>query len=238
MTSKADPYYGALLVEQARLHLGTVMEGQDSEPFFMAMLQIAEAGVYLGYRTLRDKEVKLKGIKDFLHSCYYGLGIKDLQAFTHSVIKSSLKEKSKNNYAHKFIEWLRSQDSSFCFPEEYFEFRRVLKTIFYNKRIPKKRKILLYRFANYIYRMEPELLVQIGWNRKYKTIESCYYKEKFEEKREALKPIKTYQNPTQFQLDQLSASLLQRFGKAKSVELAYSLLLKANATTKNENSGD
>lgn len=202
----------------------------------MAMLQIAESNVHLGYRTLKDKNVQLKGIKDFLHSCYYGLGIKDLQEFTLNVIKSSLKERSKSNYAHQFIKWLRLQDESFCFPEEYFEFRRILRAIYQNKRISKKRKILLYRFANYIYRMQPELLSQIGWNRKYKTIQACYYQEKFEEKREILKPIKTYQNPTQFQLDELATSLIQRLGNAKSAELAYSILLKTSATKQNEDS--
>ena len=33
MLDRNDPHYGALLIEQARLHLGTVMAGQDSEPF-------------------------------------------------------------------------------------------------------------------------------------------------------------------------------------------------------------
>ena len=113
MLDRNDPHYGALLIEQARLHLGTVMAGQDSEPFFMAMLQIAEAGVHLQYLSLKNKEVKLKGIKDFLQSVYYGLGIKDIESLTANIIKSSLKERSKNKYAHQFIEWLKTQDAEF-----------------------------------------------------------------------------------------------------------------------------
>jgi hypothetical protein len=38
----------------------------------MAMLQIAEAGVHLEHLTLKNKEVKLRGIKDFFQSVYYG----------------------------------------------------------------------------------------------------------------------------------------------------------------------
>ena len=59
MLSKKDPHYGALLIEEAKLHLGTVMAGQDSEPFFSAMLQIVEDRIYLKYTTLRNQEVEL-----------------------------------------------------------------------------------------------------------------------------------------------------------------------------------
>lgn len=106
----------------------------------MAMLKIVEANVHLEYLTLRNKEAKLNGIKDFLQSVYYGLGIKDLGDFTANVVKSSLKEKSKNRYAHQFIEWLKTQDSAFQFPQEYFEYRRIMKAIWYDKRMPPKQK--------------------------------------------------------------------------------------------------
>jgi len=229
MLNKSDPHYGAMLIEQARLHLGTVMAGQDSEPFFMAMLQIAEAKVYLKYTTLKNKEIELKGIKDFLQSVYYGLGIKDLNGFTANVVKSSLKEKSKSKYAHQFIKWLREQDPEFQFPQDYFEFRRIMYMIYYNKKLPKKTKILSYRWARFIYKTEPSLLNDIGWDRKYKTVQACYYGEGFEEKQAILKPIKTYQNPTDFQLDQLSDSLYARLGYGKAKLLALKLVRRCES---------
>ena len=189
----------------------------------MAMLQIVEAGVHLQYLSLKNKEVKLKGIKDFFQSVYYGLGVKDIEGLTGNIVKSSLKERSKNKYAHQFIEWLRTQDSEFCFPQEYFEYRRITRMLYYNKKMPKKIKSLSYKWARFIYNTEPALLKEIGWDRKYKTVQACYYGEKFEEKQQILKPIKTYQNPTDFQISQLADSLFQRLGKGKSRKLASEL---------------
>lgn len=235
MLNKSDPHYGAMLIEQARLHLGTVMAGQDSEPFFMAMLQIAEAGVHLEYLTLKNKEVKLKGIKDFLQSVYYGLGIKDIQSFTASTVKSSLKERSKNKYAHQFIEWLKTQDPEFQFPQEYFEYRRVTRMLFYDKRMTKDARSLSYKWARFIYNTEPALLKEIGWDRKYKTVKACYYGEKFEEKQQILKPIKTYRNPTDFQIAELADSLFQRLGEGKSRRLASELKSRAGSNEDEDN---
>lgn len=237
MLSRNDPHYGALLIEQARLHLGTVMAGQDSEPFFMAMLQIVEAKVYLGYLTLRNRDVQLKGIKDFLQSVYYGLGIKDLNGFIGNVVKSAMKEKSKSHYAAQFIDWLKTQGPEFSFPQEYFEFRRIIKTIYYNKRMPRRKKMIWYKWARFIYNTDPLLLHQIGWDKKYKTVEACYYGEGFEEKRKILKPIKTYQNPTDFQISQLADSLFERLGKGKSFRLASELMYRAGPG-ENEDDGD
>ena len=234
MLSKNDPHYGALLIEQARLHLGTVMAGQDSEPFFMAMLQIVEARVHLGYLTLRNQQVQLKGIKDFLQSVYYGLGIKDLNGFIANTVKSSLKERSRSAYAAQFINWLKDQGPEFCFPQEYFELRRVIRHIYYNKRTPRKKKAIAYKWARFIYNTQPELLKDIGWDRKYKTVESCYYGEGFEEKQRILKPIKTYQNPTDFQLGQLADSLFERLGRGKSVKLASELINRAGSGGKED----
>jgi hypothetical protein len=229
MSNKSDPHYGAMLIEQARLHLGTVMAGQDSEPFFVAMLQIAEAGVHLEYLTLKNKEVRLKGIKDFLQSVYYGLGIKDLENFTANVVKSSLKERSRNKYAHQFIEWLRTQDPEFQFPQEYFEYRRIRRMIWYDKKMSENLKKLSYKWARFIYNTDPSLLNDIGLDRKYKTVQACYYGEGFEEKQRILKPIKTYQNPTDFQVCQLADSLFQRLGKGKSRKLASELIHRAGS---------
>lgn len=224
MLDKNDPYYGALLIEEARLHLGTVMAGQDSEPFFMAMLQIVEANVHYGYTTLRNKEVRLKGIKDFLHSVYYGLGIRDMETFLSSILKSSLKETSRSKYSYKFIDWLKEQDESFCFPQAFFEYRRLTAMVFRDRRMPKLKKLTAYKTIKFLYNTAPEILQHIGHDRKYKTVEACYYGEGYQEKQEILKPIKTYRNPTKFQLGQLADSLVKRLGKGRTRMLALMLL--------------
>lgn len=224
MTNKNDPHYGALLIEQARLHLGTVMAGQDSEPFFIAMLQIVEADVHHGYLTLRNKRVKLRGIKDLLFSVYYGLGIRDMPTFLANIVKSSMKERSKNKYGHRFIQWLKDQGPEFTFPQEYFEFRRVMRMVFMNKKMPRKTKILCYKWAKFMYNTDPTMLQNIGWDRKYKTVQDCYYKEGYEEKRKILTPIKTYQNPTEHQLDQLVDSLFKRLGIGRTKLLGLKLI--------------
>lgn len=223
---KTDPHYAALQLEQARLHLGSVMAGQDSEPFFCAMLYLIEVNAHYGYVTLRNKQVELKGIKDFLHSVYYGLGIKEeyMNDFLLNVVKSAIKEKSKNRYAHQFIEWLRRQDPRFEFPQEYFEFVRVMKYVASNRKTPKRTKYLEWDSAKFMYKMYPHLLEQIGPGKKYRTVQDCYLGEGLEEKRESLKPIKTYRNPTRHQISELSAALIARIGPGRSRVLVSELL--------------
>jgi hypothetical protein len=99
--------------------------------------------------------------------------------------------------------------------------------IYYNKRMPEKIKNSSYKWARFIYNTDPSLLNEIGWDRKYKTVQACYYGEGFEEKQEILRPIKTYQNPTDFQISQLADSLFQRLGKGKSRRLASELTSRA-----------
>lgn len=224
MISRDDPYYAALLVEDARLHLGTVMEGQDSEPFFIAMLRIIEAKAHYGYVTLRNKEVELKGIKDFVHSVYYGLGVKNLNDFTLAVTKSALKERSKNRYAYKFIDWLRNEDACFQFSEDFFEYRRVRILIAKERRRKRFDRMMDYRTANYLYQVQPSLMVEIGPGRKYKTVQECYYAEGYGEKKQALKPIKMFRNPTVLQIEELGGILFDRFGVGRSRLLALNLL--------------
>lgn len=230
MLSKSDPYYGAILVEQARLHLGTVMAGQDSEPFFMTMLQIAEANVHYGYTTFKDKEVRLKGIKDFMYSVYYGLGLKDVNSFVIACIKSAMKEKSKNQYGNKFIDWLKTQDEIFKFPPEFFEYRRLASLIGRNRKRSKYKKALDIKTLRFLYQTAPNLLEQIGYGRKYRSVEQCYYMEGYGEKKRSLKPIKTYENPNIKQIEFIGKDLFERLGIAKSRLLALKLLnLCANA---------
>lgn len=230
MLNKTDPYYGALLVENARLHLGTVMAGQDSEPFFLAMLEIIESNVHLGYRNLRDKDIRLKGIKDFFYSVYYGLGIKDMNEFLLNVTKSALKEKSKNKYAYKFIDWLRKQDELFEFPQEFFEFRRIVCEIHRDKKKHKIKKYLEYKTARFLYETTPHLMEDIGRGRKYKSVSDCYYALGYAEEKKPLSSIKIYQNPTKEQLKDTGDDIFAKLGPSRSRLLALELLERcANA---------
>lgn len=224
MLNKGDPFYEAMLVEDARLHLATVMAGQDSEPFFMTMLKIIEADVHHGYTTMRGKEVRLKGIKDFVHSVYYGLGIKDLGEFIVAVTKSALREKSKNRYAYKFVDWLRDEDHTFRFPESFFEYRRLIRETARNRKKKKFDKILDYRTIKFLYQAQPDILIEIGNGRKYKNAQECYYALGYSEKKEALKPIKVFRNPTNLQVEEVGRLLFERFGPGKSRILALKLL--------------
>lgn len=238
MPQKNDPHYGALLIEEAKLHLGTVMAGQDSEPFFLSMLQIIEGGFYLEYTTLRNKRIQLKGIKDFLQSVYYGLGIRDMNAFLLNIVKAALKEKSRNRYGHKFIEWLKEQDPVFTFPQEYFEFRRLGRSIYYAKHISRRKKPFLYKTLRFLYNYNPQILQHIGPEGKYKNVEECYYGEGYAEKMQTLKPIKTYRNPTDFQVGQLADSLFERLGVAKTLKLVSELSIRCDARKENADDWD
>lgn len=224
MRNKSDPYYAAMLVEDARLHLGTVMDGQDSEPFFVSMLKLIEIDAHHGYTTLRNKRVELKGIKDFVHSVYYGLGVRRLEDFVLAVVKSAIKEKSRNRYASKFIDWLKDQDPAFKFPQEYFEYRRLMIDTAKNRRKRQYDKIIDYRTIKYLYQIQPSILEDIGPGRKYKDVQECYYAEGYGEKKQSLKPIKLFRNPTNLQLEEAGSIMFERFGPAKSRILALYLL--------------
>lgn len=224
MPNKRDPYYAALLVEDARLHLGTVMAGKDSEPFFMTMLLIVEAKVHFGYTTLRNKKVELSGIKDFIHNVYYGLGVRKLNDFINAAMQSALKERSKNRYAYNFIDWLKKEDEYFNFPASFFEYRRLMMNTAKNRRKGKYAKILDYRTIKFLYQDRPELLVEIGYGRKYKNVQECYIAQGYTEKKEKLKPVQLFRNPTNLQLEEAGKILFERFGPAKSRILAMNLL--------------
>ena len=102
--------------------------------------------------------------------------------------------------------------------------------MFGNKKMSKDARSLSYRWARFIYNTEPTLLKDIGWDRKYKTVKACYYGEKLEEKQQILKPIKTYRNPTDFQISELADSLFQRLGEGKCRRLASELTHRAGSS--------
>jgi len=219
-----DIFYPARLVADTRLHLSTIMNGQYSEPFYMNMCKIVELKIYLGYLTVKGKEIKLKGIKDFFFNVCYGLGIRDYNQFIANLTKTCLKDKSRTKYALKFIEWLRKEDSSFNFPQELFEYRRLMISVRYMKRISKKRQFWLYSAVREMYEHHPHLLEKIGEDREYKTIEKCYFDNGLGHRKEKIKPIALYNEPTLAEVEQLADVLYDRLGGHKTKYLILKML--------------
>lgn len=238
MLSKDDPFYGAMLVESVRLHLGTIMAGQASEIFFSDMLRIIDAKVYLGYKTLKNKQAKLVGIKDFIHNVHYGLGVKDIATFLCALTAAAIKDKTPRRYGYQLIDWLKDQDPVFDFPPELFHYRRLLRVIARDRRASEKTKIFRFSVLKFLYQDHPHLLEQIGPGRKYNSIEQCYFEEGFSEKMTTLKPIKIFRNPTVHQVEQVAEILFERLGRGKTRVLISRLIQHCkNATVSTSGDG-
>ena len=204
------------------------------------MMRIVEAKVYLGYKTLNGKSAKLSGIKDFIYNSHYGLGVRDMQEFLCGVTEAAYKDDSRRKYGYQFIDWLREQDPTFRFPEEFFEYRRLMAMV-----VKVKHKTPIRRFGwrvnviKFLYREHPHLLSLINSDGKYKTIEECYFSEGIAEKMETIKPIKIYSNPTSPQLEKIAEVFYHKIGPAKTRLLAYKLIqeCKKNASTNSTGHG-
>jgi hypothetical protein len=218
-----DILYPARLVADTRLHLSTVMNGQYSEPFFVNMCKIVDLKIYLGYMTVHGKQIELAGIKDFFYNRLYGLGVRDMQEFLANISKLCHKDKSRTKYAYRFIEWLKNEDPIFKIPQEVFEYRRLVVSIKY-MRASRKRRWWLSGVIKEMYEHYPHLLEQIGKGRKYLTIEECCYKEGVREKKERLKPISLYKEPTHNEVRELGRVLYQHLGKTRTRVLIATML--------------
>jgi hypothetical protein len=175
LKDRSDEFYGARLVADARLHLGAIMNGQYSEPFFVTMCKIISQEVYLGYKNFSGKQVKLSGIKDFLYSFHHGLGLKasTIDLFCLNCTKLALKDRSQSKYAFRFVDWLKKQDEKFVFPEEVFELRKIYAQISLEQRTDRKEKWRQLSLAKKIYSTNSELLSGIGAGKKYKNVVDC-----------------------------------------------------------------
>lgn len=227
LRDRSDDFYGARLVADARLHLGSIMNGQFSEPFFSSMCRIIHYQFYLGYKTFEGKEIKLAGIKDFLYNFNYGLGLKasTVNVFCTNCAKLSLKDKSQSRYSIKFIEWLKRQDETFDFPTDVFEFRRVCNNAREVFRGNRREIWLRINLAKKLYREHPELLTEIGPEEKYHDIVDCCDAHGLYKKPKVI-PARLYNDPSEKQLERLARSLSKMLSKdqkraliAKMIEL-------------------
>jgi len=241
LKDRADEFYGARLVADARLHLGAIIIGQYSEPFFVAMCKIMSNETYLGYRTFANREAKLSGIKDFFFNSSYGLGLKrqDISLFLANCTKAAVKDKSQSQYAFKFIKWLKEQDPVFDFPQEYFEYKRI--RLFIATRYKKNKHEMWRQFhmAEKLYTQYPQLLCEIGGGRKYKNVEECCDKEGIKESSKTMR-LDLYSSPTIFQVHKVAERLHSRLDSlhrkaliAKLIELYRQSQGAENATTGN-----
>lgn len=221
-----DEFYKARLVADARLHLGMIMNGQYSEPFFIAMCKIMSHEAYKGYKTFAGKEVKLSGIKDFLYSTHHGLGLKPMtiNTFLANCAKAAIHDKTQTQYSMKFIEWLKGQDSIFKFPQELFELKRIRSELSLKYKKGSKARVTRLNMLMQLYTQKPHLLQEVGHERKYEDIVKCCEEHDIYEVRQKLKPIKLYRNPTLEQVRELAALLSGRLDRLERRVLIASLI--------------
>lgn len=220
---KQDDFYDARLVQNARLHLPNVINGQSSPLFFEAMVEIVRRNVHKGYLTLKRRHIKLSGIKDFLHNYHYGLGIRDIAGFLSACVDIDV-EKNRDRNRRVFLDWLRQEDpDSFEFPLHYWEFRRLVIGIS-KMSTSKDKKFLYLSMLKIIYNTHPEILRFVGVGRKYRSIPEAYYKEGYMDRPKTLTPIKLYRHPTVKEIEELARNLNARLDKLKNRLLIAKLL--------------
>lgn len=223
---KSDMFYGARLVADARLHLGAIMNGQYSEPFFVTMCKIMSQEIYKGYVTFKGDEIKLSGIKDFLYSSHYGLGLKPktINVFLSNCAKAATNDRTQTQYSMRFIKWLQKQDPIFNFPQELFELKRLRVLVAMRYRRRKSQMWLRLGLLTSLYTQKPHLLQEIGPGRKYEDVVTCCEENDISEVSKALKPIHMYKNPTLEQVRKLADTLNVRLDKLEKRVLIARLI--------------
>jgi hypothetical protein len=225
LKEKNDEFYDARLVATAKLHLPSVMNRQKSPFFFEIMIEIVERGVYRGYKTIKGREVKLSGIKDFIFNFHHGLGVRDLPTFLGNCAFLETKDTSKQKNVRRFIDWLKKEDpDSFQFPPSYWEFRRLRIAVGYMRGSQEKR-IHYLNMIRIIYNTHPEILIDIGPGRKYQSIPEAYKKEGYRTDAQSnAKPIRLSQFPTYREVESLARELNSRLDKLKNRVLIAKLI--------------
>ena len=177
-----DEFWPSRVVAETRVYLASIYDGEFVENFYSNMLLIAEYNIYKGYKTARGKDIKLSGIKDFLYSLHYGLGIRDLQEFMLLVSRLAVEDESAQQYAQRFLNWLRTQDPVFKFSNEVWEYRRIVGALKRGRLGEKKPKRGMgYRakrvkdwkafcYLKVLFHSHPESLRDIGTGRKYPNV--------------------------------------------------------------------
>jgi hypothetical protein len=226
LKDKSDEFYGARLVADARLHLGAIVNNESSEAFFVTMCKIIKNEFYLGYKTFTGKEIKLAGMKDFIFNSHYGLGVKreTMPTFLANCAKAATKDRTQAQCAARFVKWLGEQHDKYDLPHEYLEFRRIDAYINGKYKRDKREKWRRINILRRLYHQYPELLQEIGAERKYKDVTDCAQDLGFWEKKERLKPLALYKHPTILQVEDLAKALSKRLDRKKRRVLIAKLI--------------
>jgi hypothetical protein len=226
LNDRKDDFYGARLIADARLHLGSVINGSKSEVFFVTMCKIVKNQFYLGYKTFGGRDVKMSGVKDFLFNSNYGLGIKKitLSTFLANCAKAGVEDKTQLQCAARFAKWLGEQNEGFDFPQEYFEFLRIKHYI--EIRYKRKKREMFRRLAvlKRLYDQYPHLLERIGAEKKYGDVIDCAVDVGFLEKPLQVGSASLYKNTSDEQMKKIARKISDRFGKYKTRVLIASLI--------------
>lgn len=221
-----DQFWAARLVESTRFHLAVIMQDEYSEEFYVNMCRIAKYKIYLGYKTLKGKDCQLTGIKDFLWSRHYGLGVSNMNEFMRMITKQSINDKTKEQFARHFLDWLCTQDRTFNLPPEIFEYRRLLYWIRKkpdNDLFSKKRNPQEYVWLKFIYHTHPDLLVDIGPGRKYKALRDVMVAHGYTYDRQS-KSVSIQKYPSQKEIKQTAKSIYGILGPQFSKKLVLEII--------------
>lgn len=172
MAKGNDIFYDARLVEETRTHFATILEGRYSEPFFYCFFKIIQRKVYLGYYTYRGREVKLKGIVDFIFSKHYGLGLNGIDQFILPICDVMIYDETESQYARQILKWLKKESSLFKLPKKAHEFERLLSWVRYRKGTGRVSNREIRIFIK-LYNSHPEFLERIGQAREFRTFEQA-----------------------------------------------------------------
>ena len=221
-----DIFYAARLVLDTRLLLTTVLREKYSEQFFINMCRIAAKGIWKGYMTHQGMDVTFQSVMGFLLNTRYGLGITDLTDFMGKINRLALQDNSKQQFAVKFLEWLAKQDEKFAIPEHVWEYRRVLREINggglglkSSTFKPRGRAI-----ARGMFETHPELLRDIGYDRKHTNIFEAGKLFLDYTAKEKMTELRIFKNPTALQVERTGHVLYKIIGYHKSKLLIKTML--------------
>ena len=226
LKDRTDEFYDARLIATARLHLGTVVNGQSSEMFFATMCKIIDRKAYLGYKAFNGKDVKLSGVKDFIFNSLYGLGVKKatLSTLLANCMKAATNDKSQAQYSVRVVKWLAAENEAFDFPQEMFEFFRIKASIESPYKKPGKTASKMLKILSRLYHQYPSALQHIGPDRKYKNVFECARDFTIWDRPERLTPITLYKHPRLSQIHDLAENLSERLDMKKRRILIASMI--------------
>ena len=214
------------LVNETRLHLSTILRGEYSEGFFVNMCKIAKREYYLGYVNPIGKKVEMGGITNFFTNRSHGLGIADLQDFCAKINKVCVRDNSPQQFAVRFLEWLAKQSEYYSFPQEVYEYKRLIRDA--NRcGLGVKNKRHIYRaigIIKFLFSAHPEVLEHIGIGRNYENVFEVGELYGHRTAKRTHKKLRMFKYQTTFQTKQTAEHLFQHLGVYHTKVLVSTLI--------------